>query len=271
MTAVQADGPNAPRPVGRYEWESVLRRVSLPDDLMLAALLLGTYADPDGTRVRPGEPELAAALGKSKATARRRVSALQEMGFVRLVSRGGGRGPGARASVYRLTLPIDLLDRFEVRPPPNGRRIAAVTPLIHGERSFTKNSAHPSVSSVTGASPVDNSETQLTQGLSAVPSSATENSAQITPSQNKTPLKSAETPLTLHERPPATSPTTTTTTTNPDPAQPDTPVDNSVPPKFAAEPRAADPPTCDACTAYLDPDGTCFVCRGGRRTSRGDP
>ncbi|MFD6069295.1 helix-turn-helix domain-containing protein, partial [Amycolatopsis lurida] len=148
MTAVQADDPNAPRPVGRYEWESVLRRVTLPDDLKYAALLLGTYADPDGTRVRPGEPELAAAMGKSKATARRRVSALQEMGFVRLVSRGGGRGAAARASVYRLTLPSDLLDRFEVRPPSGGRPMTAVTPLNQGERSSTKNSAQPRVSGV---------------------------------------------------------------------------------------------------------------------------
>jgi len=138
MTTAEAD-PDTTRPVGRYEWENVMRRLSDPkqlsDELQRAGLILATYADPDGTRVRPGEREFADALRKSKATAQRRVAELQALGFLQLVARGGGRGPGRRASDYRLTLPTDLLERFTVRSPGvvARRGITLVTPIDESE------------------------------------------------------------------------------------------------------------------------------------------
>jgi len=228
MTAAEAD-PDTTRPVGRYEWENVMRRLSsreqISDELLLAALLLSTYADPDGTRVRPGEREFAEANRRSKPTARRRVAWLQEHGFVRLVSRGGGTGVHARASEYRLTLPVDLLERFDVRPPGvvSRRHMTVVTALTHGERSSSGNTAHPRVSAVPAPSPVDNSGTQLTHGERSSLEPDTElrsnnavskrNSAQIDP-ELRSPMR---------ERPPTTTPTTKATTTGPDPTQPDTP------------------------------------------------
>lgn len=225
MTTAEAD-PDTARPVGRYEWENVMRRLAsreqISDELLLAALLLATYADPDGTRVRPGEREFAEANRRSKPTARRRVAWLQEHGFVRLVSRGGGTGVHARASEYRLTLPADLLERFELRPPGvvARRHMTVVTALNQGERSSTENSAHSRMSAVPAPSPVDNSGTQLTHGERSSPEQDTElrsnnavtkrNSAQI-----GTELRSP-----MDERPPTTTPTTKATTTTPDPAQP---------------------------------------------------
>jgi len=228
MTTAEAD-PDTTRPVGRYEWENVMRRLADPaqlsDEQQRCALLLATYADPDGTRVRPGELELAAAMRRSKPTVRRRISELQKLGFVRLVARGGGTGVHARASEYRLTLPVDLLEQFDVRPPgvTTRRHMTVVTPLNQGERSSAKNTAHSRVSAVPEQSPVDNLGTQLTHGERSSTETATElrsnnavtkrNSAQIDPE-----LRSP-----MGERPPTTTPTTKATTTGPDPTQPDTP------------------------------------------------
>ncbi|WP_157376133.1 hypothetical protein [Allokutzneria albata] len=41
-------------PASRFEWERIIRRARLTKPVKLVALLLATYADPDGTRVRPG-------------------------------------------------------------------------------------------------------------------------------------------------------------------------------------------------------------------------
>jgi len=227
VTTAEAD-PDTTRPVGRYEWENVMRRLSsreqISDELLLAALLLSTYADPDGTRVRPGEREFAEANRRSKPTARRRVAWLQEHGFVRLVSRGGGTGVHARASEYRLTLPVDLLEQFDVRPPgvATRRHMTVVTPLNQNERSSTQNSAQPRVSAVPDESPVDNSRTQLTHGERSSPETVTELRSNNDVSKRNSAQIGTELRSPMGERPPTTTPTTKATTTGPDPTQPDT-------------------------------------------------
>lgn len=105
-------------PIGRYEWERLVRRARLPKPLKLLALVLATYADPDGSRVRPGLPVLASVTGDSERNVRRLLATLvDELGLLRQVARGGGRGGKGRASVYRLTIPADLLDRLELLSP----------------------------------------------------------------------------------------------------------------------------------------------------------
>lgn len=105
-------------PIGRYEWERLVRRARLPKPLKLLALVLATYADPDGSRVRPGNPVLAWVTCDSERNVRRLMRVLvSELGLLQQVARGGGRGGKGRASVYRLTIPADLLDRLELLSP----------------------------------------------------------------------------------------------------------------------------------------------------------
>lgn len=105
-------------PIGRYEWERLVRRARLPKPVKLLALVLATHADPDGSRVRPGLPVLASVTGDSERNVRRLLALLvDELGLLRQVARGGGRGGKGRASVYRLTIPVDLLDRLEMLSP----------------------------------------------------------------------------------------------------------------------------------------------------------
>lgn len=269
MTTAEAD-PDTSRSVGRYEWENVLRRIAskdrLTDELQRAALLLATYADPDGTRVRPGEREFAEALRKSRATAGRRVAELQALGFVRLVARGGGHGPGRRSSEFRLTLPADLLEQFDVRPPSATTRgpMTLVTPLSHGERSTRRNSAHSRVSGDAELSPVDNSETALIHGERSSTEPAPELRSNDAVTERNSAQIGANSAHVLDEPHHPPTPPTNPTTTDPDPAQPDTacgqlpgPIDLVA----AVELRPAKCP--HGAPNHHRPDGTprCVLCR----------
>jgi hypothetical protein len=82
------------------------------------ALMLATYADPDGSRVRPGLPVLAAVTGYEERTVRRHLRRLtDDFGLVQQTARGGGRKGQGRASTYRLTIPVDLLERVTLLAP----------------------------------------------------------------------------------------------------------------------------------------------------------
>jgi hypothetical protein len=104
-------------PMSRFEWERLIRRMVLAKPVKLVALVLATYADPDGTRVRPGVDVLADVTGDSARNVRRVVTMLRDLDLLTLVSRGGGRGGKGRAAEYRLTVPVDLLDRVELLTP----------------------------------------------------------------------------------------------------------------------------------------------------------
>lgn len=222
MTAAEAE-PATTRPVGRYEWEAVLRRLELPKEVKYVGFVMATYADPNGTRIRPGAAELAAAVGDAESTLRRRVSFLRKAGLILQTARGGGRNGAGRPTEYRLSLPTDLLEQFEIRPlgPP---RIAAVppvsplaqvsgqdqdSPLTQGERS-------------NDPSPVDNSDSPL-----ALVSAQTEQPTDFDRSNNTvSDTLTAQIPaLTAHPwvsnyRPQDLPPRPTTA---PDPAQPQHP------------------------------------------------
>lgn len=166
MTAVPEPDTTAPRPVGRFEWEAVLRRLALPKEVKYVGFVMATYADPNGTRIRPGAAELAAAVGDAESTLRRRVSFLRKAGLILQTSRGGGRNGAGRATEYRLTLPPDLLEQFEIRPLPTPR-IAAVPSVPEQVSPLTQMSAQDEDSPLTqgersnGSSPVDNSDSPL--------------------------------------------------------------------------------------------------------------
>lgn len=105
-------------PMDRFEWERILKRIRMPKPLKFLALVLATYADEDGSRVRPGQDLLAADTGATDRTVRRQLDDLRDRyGLIEQLTRGGGRGRGRRTSVYRLTIPVDLFDRCDVRSP----------------------------------------------------------------------------------------------------------------------------------------------------------
>ncbi len=81
------------------------------------ALILATYADPDGSRVRPGNEILAAVTGESERNVKRRLAALREMGLLTVARRGGGRSGRGKTTEYQLTMPSDLLERCSMLGP----------------------------------------------------------------------------------------------------------------------------------------------------------
>jgi hypothetical protein len=105
-------------PTGRFEWERVVARIEMPKPVKLVALLMAMTADPDGSRVRPGQALLAAETGDSERNVARIQKVLrQKFGLLELVSRGGGRGGTGKTAEYQLTIPTDLLERATLIGP----------------------------------------------------------------------------------------------------------------------------------------------------------
>ena len=221
MTAVQTEESHA---CGRFEWERIVRRLELPMRVKFTAVMLATFADADGSRVRPGVDVLAAVTGQGASTIRKQLTGLQEYGLLTLVSRGGGRSGRGKAHEYRLTVPVDLLARVPMLPVGE-RRLSAVpdSPLAqksgHSD-SFTE-SPLAQGSAQNQPSPVDNSESPLPkqsgQSDHATPIDRSENAVTERLSARFSRLTARSS-----ERLPSTSPTTRTTTTTPDPTQPPT-------------------------------------------------
>lgn len=101
----------------RYEWERLIRRVRLGHPAKAVALAMATYADPDGSRVRPGVARLAAVTELSERSVYSALKKLRSLGLVDCLSRGGHRGEGKEASVYQLAIPVDLMERVELLDP----------------------------------------------------------------------------------------------------------------------------------------------------------
>ncbi len=107
----------APEPVGRFEWERVVKRCRIPRATKYVALTLATFASPNGADVRPGEHKLAADLGMSERNARRHIARLRDT--YALVART--RFHGSRAGYvdeYRLVIPADLERRVAFTDDP---------------------------------------------------------------------------------------------------------------------------------------------------------
>jgi hypothetical protein len=105
------------QPCGRFEWERIIRRIVMPQKRKLVACILAQYGDIKGGGIRPGEPRLASVTGMGMSTVRRYVAELRSDGLIEQLSHGGGRGVNARSAEYRLTVPVDALDRFTLLDP----------------------------------------------------------------------------------------------------------------------------------------------------------
>lgn len=252
MTAVTTG--NGLEPCGRFEWERLVRRADLPMRLKFVAVVVATFADADGSRVRPGVGVLADVTGQGESTVRRLMSALQEFGLLTQVARGGGRKGKGRATEYRLTVPADLYDRVPMLSPGE-RRLVAVpdSPLAQGSGQ-TEETPLAQESAQSDPQPVDNSDSPL-----AIESAQSDLLAPIDRSENTVSerLSARKSRLTARssELLPSTSPTTKTTTTTPDPT----------PPPTARKPTA----DSDRCPVCREPHPFLAACRP--RSPTGDP
>lgn len=85
----------------RWEWERAVRSARLGLRDTAVALALATWANADGTSIRPGDALVAEGLGVSTRTVERARAVLVERGLLRLVQ----PGRFGRASEYALSLP----------------------------------------------------------------------------------------------------------------------------------------------------------------------
>lgn len=198
------------KPMGRFEWERIVRRLVVPKHIKLLLLVLGTYADADGSRVRPGTEVLAAITGDGEKNVRRIMTTVRDLGLLELVSRGGGRGGKGKASEYRLTIPVDLIERVQMLTPechePYSPDIwmSTQSPVDKPESLDTQMSAH------CGQSPVDNSESPDTQmstqsdGPPANDRTSHDRSNRMT-GHLATNDRTSRCPTTSHDQPPTTT------------------------------------------------------------------
>lgn len=264
MTAALPAPPPALMPTGRFEWERIVRRIVMPEPVKLMAFVLGSYADPDGSRVRPSQEALAAVTGKGMRSVRRLIGVLVDLGLIEQVARGGGRGRGGRASLYQLTLPTDLLDRVELLSPGERSRNPPAIQMA-GESTET-----PAIQMAAQCrqSPVDNSEPEAThtagqsvepEPIDRPPGDSSERLTGQTGSIDR-PCRGTDyhphTPTTKDDHP-----------THPDPAQPQTAPTDRAPDDLAdgetSEPRTASPRCEHGLVRRRRGDGqpTCALCR----------
>lgn len=91
----------------RFAWERVVRSMQMDPTTKLVALVLATYADIDGTKVRPGLKRLAEDTGRSKRSMMRATVALREMGLLNRISKGSNLGTRDLVDVYQLAIPTN--------------------------------------------------------------------------------------------------------------------------------------------------------------------
>lgn len=121
--------------IGRFEWERLIRRCRLGfydgkvrdpkrwvphTTVQHVALVLATYADLDGTRVRPSARRVAQVCELDERKVRACITHLRQSMLLELVrpARSPGRsgGPG-RPAEFRMSVPDDLLERLAYLDP----------------------------------------------------------------------------------------------------------------------------------------------------------
>lgn len=92
-------------PVGKGEWEVLIRRVAIPNATKLVAFLVATYGSPNGSNVRPSVKRMAADLNEaSEKHVQDQLAVLRSLGLLEVVRK---HSPG-KTTVYQLTFPKDL-------------------------------------------------------------------------------------------------------------------------------------------------------------------
>lgn len=91
--------------VGRFDWEALIDRAELPKHLKTVAYVLAHKANGDGSHVRPGITLVADILNDSEKTTGDYINQLVDLGWLRLVRKGGGTRREGYASIFQLTTP----------------------------------------------------------------------------------------------------------------------------------------------------------------------
>lgn len=128
----EATMPAAPvdlQPCSRFEWERVLRRtLGLGIKTKGVGLVLASFGDADGTRIRPGFPRLSACCEMGESSCRRHVDKLRSLGMVLRVRNGGGRN--RLAAEYRLTIPANMLEVATLLDPDEITPLSTVSGVL---------------------------------------------------------------------------------------------------------------------------------------------
>lgn len=139
----------------RYEWVRVLDGIdftasaavkSMPTKkrpanrtIKLVAYRLAWWADADGRNVCPSVARIAVVCELDYTTVKACLRVLREVGLLVRVTRGGGRaGRGSDATLYRLTVPADLLEIVAHRSPDDIRDLMRVAAPPSCRRSSTE-------------------------------------------------------------------------------------------------------------------------------------
>ena len=110
------DVPAEPKPLGRFDWERVIKRVQMAPGHKYLALTLATYANKEGERVRPGIARLARVMQVSEPTVKRGMKWLRDEGFIARTQQGNRRSTPPQADTYQLTVPMNVLELRQLDP-----------------------------------------------------------------------------------------------------------------------------------------------------------
>lgn len=106
--------------LGRFEWERLIRELSLPPPVRVTAYALATFANSDGTKAYCGLGRLGQASGLIRNVTVEVLAALRGAGLIRRTKRGGGRG-------------VRLADEYELSVPDGGLTHEQVEWLVAAE------------------------------------------------------------------------------------------------------------------------------------------
>ena len=102
-------------------WVNIVRRARLHATTKCIALLMASYANPDGTSIYPGVALLAVQSGYSYRTVQRELARLRAIGLVENMPRTGVRR--SWSTPYRLILAADLLEKVDVPSPATEKAV----------------------------------------------------------------------------------------------------------------------------------------------------
>lgn len=112
---------DGPQPIGRFDWERVVKRAPMPKGCKFLALVLATFAGTDGNHIRPSIVRLALEMEVSERTVIRALGWLRDEGWI-IKIRQGNRW-AHKANEYRLSVPENVLERLHL--DPDGEPIVA--------------------------------------------------------------------------------------------------------------------------------------------------
>jgi hypothetical protein len=211
-------------PVTVREWTDILARIRFGTvriagkgvagaRIKLVAARLANYADSNGTRVRPGIARVAVDLELDARPTRAIVAYLREVGLIELVRASKTTGG---ADEYRLTLPVDLLDRDDLTVWSPTRHTAEVDRI----RAALRRRPKPSPTDPRGPKlpipegPVDEPPVPVPQGQVEAPETDTRTGPSGTSNEART--GPSGTPVPVPQGPATYQDLDTTTTFHPD-------------------------------------------------------